>query len=286
MSRGRPGVGVLVLLALAGSAGGQDDEPRTTPSTAELSREFSDPLTTLPQVFVQEILTPQSFGTSAVTQRFVVRAIIPRIPRFSLLPFVQLVRPTLQVVTVPTGRGHETRTALGDLQLFDFAVLPVSDLVRDLYVGVGPAFVFPTATDDRAGQGAWQVGPGGAALYKGVPGVLLGVLVQNPISFAYTSPRRQAVDALLVQPVALAYLGKGFYVKSADSTWTFGWRDGSPTLIPLSIGVGHVTVREDMPPINVFVSGEWTVFRDAAPVAPEVSVRFGLTMAFPRLRGW
>lgn len=279
-------VAVLLLAALAAPAAGGDDAEPPASSSADLAREFSDPLTTLPQIFVQEVLTPESYGTKAVTQRFVVRAIVPRIPRFSLLPFVQLVRPTLQVVTVPTGRGGETRTAFGDLQLFDFAVLPTAHVVPDLYVGVGPVFVFPTATDARAGQGAWQVGPGGAALYKGIPGVLLGVLVQNPISFAYTASRREPVSSLLVQPVALAYVGKGFYVKSADSTWTFGWRDGSPTLLPLSVGIGHVTVREGLPPLNVFVSGEWTVHREHAPVAPQVSVRLGLTMAFPQLRRW
>lgn len=283
----RLGIAFLVLLVPAGRARGQDEhaEPRPS-SSAELARDFSDPLTTLPQLFMQEILTPESHGTDAVTQRFVMRAIVPRIPRFGLLPFVQLVRPTLQVVTVPTGRGGGTRTALGDFQLFDFAVLPTARLVPELYVGVGPVFVFPTATDDLAGQGAWQIGPGGAALYKGIPGVLLGALVQNPISFAYTSPRRRPVSSLLVQPVALAYVGKGFYLKSADSTWTFGWRDDSSTVIPVSIGIGHVTVREGLPPLNVFVSGEWTVYRDAAPVAPEVSVRLGLTIAFPDLQPW
>jgi hypothetical protein len=47
-----------------------------------------------------------------------------------------------------------------------------------------------------------------------------------------------------------------------------------------------VTVREGLPPIDVFVSDEWTVFRDAAPVTPEVSVRSGVTVAFPQLRRW
>jgi hypothetical protein len=37
----------------------------------------------------------------------------------------------------------------------------------------------------------------------------------TPISFAYTSPQRQPVNTLLVQPIVLAYVGHGFYVKSA-----------------------------------------------------------------------
>ena len=42
--------------------------------------------------------------------------------------------------------------------------------------------------------------------------------MQNPISFAYTASDRDPVSTLLVQPIVLVYLGRGFYVKSADAT--------------------------------------------------------------------
>jgi hypothetical protein len=45
-------------------------------------------------------------------------------------------------------------------------------------------------------------------------------------------------------------------------------------------------LREDLPPINLFVSGEWLVHRENAPVAPQTTVRFGLTVAFPDWRPW
>src|SRR5215510_11792929 len=84
-----------------------------TPSSrkAKLAEEFSDPLTTLPQLFIQNAYTPVNFGTAAPTNRVIVRAIIPRLPEYSLFPFVQLIRPTFSVVTVPTGKGSGTRTA-------------------------------------------------------------------------------------------------------------------------------------------------------------------------------
>jgi hypothetical protein len=153
-------------------------------------------------------------------------------------------------------------------------------------MGVGPTFVFPTASHRTAGQGAWQVGPAFAAIYKGVPGLVLGCLVQNPISFAYTSSSRDAVSTLLFQPIVLAYVGRGFYVKSADSTWTRGWHPRSPRLLPLSPGIGHVTVRPSWPPINVFASYEWLTYRRHAPVAPTSTFRVGVTMAFPEWRPW
>lgn len=251
-----------------------------------LAEEFSDPLTTLPQIFVQDVFTPANFGTDASTNRVIARAIVPRIPKFSLLPFAQLIRPSISLVTFPTGKGRGTETAFGDFQLFDLAVLPWPDHSSGLYMGAGPVMIFPTATDDRAGQGAWQAGPAFAALYKGLPGVIFGGLIQNPISFAYTSGNRPSVSTLLVQPIVLAYLGKGFYAKSADSSWTMSWHSGTPTLIPLSFGVGYVHLREGEPPINLFVSGEWTAYRQFAPVAPQTTVRFGVTVAFPDYRPW
>jgi len=269
------------------SVGPSPDEEEGTNRRRTLAEEFSDPLTSLPQIFVQDAYTPSSFGTEAAANRVIVRAIVPRIPRFSLLPFVQLIRPSIQLVSVPTGRGRGTTTAFGDFQIFDLLALPWPGRSSGLYMGVGPVMIFPTATDDRAGQGAWQVGPAFGAIYKGLPGFIFGALVQNPISFAYTAGDRPAVSTLIVQPIALAYLGKGFYVKSGDAAWTMGWRAGTATVLPISLGLGWVHVREGgLPPINLFVSGEWTAYRDRAPVAPQTTVRFGLTVAFPEYRPW
>ena len=142
----------------------------------------------------------------------------------------------------------------------------------------------PQPTNLRAG--AWQVGPAFGAIYKGIPGILLGGLLQNPISFAYTSSDRRPLSTLLVQPILLKHLWRGLYVKSADATWTIGERAGSGTTLPLSFGLGYVIPREGSPPINVFVSGQWMAYRQDAPVAPQTTVRFGMTIAFPEWTRW
>ena len=272
-----------VLCCHVPAACAQDEDEADLTSREKLAREFTDPLTTLPQVFMQDVYTPANFGTEAQTNRAIFRAIIPRIPRFTLLPFVQLVRPSFFLVTVPEGKGSATRTEFGDMQLFDAFVLPWRP-VEGLTIGVGPTFVFPTATHELAGQGAWQVGPMLGALYKGTPWLLAGCLIQNPISFAYTSPDRQPVSTLLFQPLLMAALPHGWYVKSADASWTLSWRQGTATLLPLSFGIGRVLLREGLPPLNFFVSGEWMAYRQFAPVAPQTTVRFGMTIAFPELR--
>jgi hypothetical protein len=274
---------VLLLVAAAAWA----EEPASASSrAARLAEEFSDPLTTLPQVFLKDEYIPTSYGTEAQANRVVARLIVPRVPRFSLLPFVQLIRPSFSLVTFPTGRGKGTRTAFGDMQLFDLAVIPWPGRESGFMWGVGPVFIFPTATDERAGQGAWQVGPALGAIYKGIPGILLGTLIQNPISFAYTSNRRPAQSTLIVQPILLAHLWRGVYVKSADASWAIGWHQGAARTFPLSLGLGYVWLRGSGPPLNFFVSGQWLVYRENAPVTPQTTVTFGVTVAFPDWRPW
>ena len=62
--------------------------------------------------------------------------------------------------------------------------------------------------------------------------------------------------------------------------------DGDATLLPVSLGLGYVMLRDGLPPINAFASGEWTAYRRHAPVSPAWTVRLGVTVAFPHWRPW
>jgi len=247
--------------------------------------EFTDPLTPLPQIFVQDAYTPSNFGTDVQTNSAVTRLIIPRVPRFSIFPFDQILRPSFSLVTVPYGTGKHTRTEFGDMQLFDLALMPWPSETSGFKLGLGPTFVFPTATSRSAGKQAWQAGPAGALAYTGIPGLLAGFLVLNPISFRYTSPNATPQSTLEFQPVLLYQVWNGWYVKSADSTWTVNWRRKTPTMLPLSFGVGRVLVRGRLA-INFYVSSEWMVYRQNAPIAPQTTIRFGLTVGLPWLKRW
>ena len=210
---------------------------QTTLSAEEkLEQDFNDPLTTLPQVLVRDSYTPANYGPctprscvrNAETNQLIIRPLIPRIPPNTLLPFVQLVRPTFALVTVPSSRGG-TRTEFGDLPMFDAAVLPWPDRKKTgLLIGVGPTFVFPTATSKSAGQGAWQAGPAFGGIYTGIPGLLIGFIAQNPISFAYTSPKRPPQNTFEFQPVFALHLWDKWFLRSADANWTMGWHRHSP----------------------------------------------------------
>src|SRR5262249_27782205 len=148
---------ILFVLVVCGghpypaSAAGKSDGDETSGSSAtelaaaKLADEFSDPLTTLPQLFLLDASTPTTYGIRGYTNRATARVIVPRLPRFSLFPFVQLIRPSISLVTLPDAKGGP-QTAFGDMQFFDLAVLPWPERESGLLLGIGPVFVFPTAS--------------------------------------------------------------------------------------------------------------------------------------------
>jgi hypothetical protein len=85
-------------------------------------------------------------------------------------------------------------------------------------MGMGPTFVFPTATSKSAGQGAWPAGPAFGAIYARIPGVLMGFVVQNPISFAYTSPNEPPLNTLVFQPVIALHLWDKWFLDRQRQT--------------------------------------------------------------------
>jgi hypothetical protein len=295
---GMPLCGLLVILRLTVPAIAFA-QSETTPASFEseqlkLERDFTDPLSTLPQLIVRDSFTPANYGPctqaaclrNAETNQVIVRPLIPRVPPNSLLPLIQLIRPTFALVTTQSSRGG-TRTEFADLPLFDLVALPGLDTEKSpLLVGVGPTFVFPTATSKSAGQGAWQAGPALGMVYRGIPGLLMGFIAQNPVSFAYTSPDRPPQNTLEFQPVLALHLWDKWYLRSAEANWTMGWRRHSSTMLPLSLGLGRTFVRPGLPPMSFFVTGQWMLYRQYAPIAPQTTINFGLTVAFPDLRNY
>ncbi len=290
MNRCGPLFSILLVILLVTATVIGFARAQTSPATAEsqeerLEQDFTDPLTTLPQLVVRDSYTPTNYGTNVQTNQLIIRPLIPRIPPRTLLPITQLIRPTLALVTVPSSRGG-TRTEFGDLALFDLAVLPWPKRSSGFLIGLGPTFVFPTATSKSAGQGAWQAGPALGAIYRGIPGLLVGFIAQNPISFAYTSPGRPPQNTFQLQPVFALHLWGKWYLRSAEANWTMGWHSHSPTMLPLSLGLGRTFVRKGLPPMSFFVTGQWMLYRQFAPLAPQTTINFGMTMAFPQLRDY
>jgi len=245
-----------------------------------LAREVDDPTAILTQLQLINLYTPRNFQSSAQTNIINMKPIIP-IQAFSLFPFQQIIRPTFVLQQLATSSSSSTMTELGDIQLFDLFVSNWPDPTKTGFGwAIGPTFVFPTGRVRSAGAHSWDVGPAAAAKYLGVPHLLVGFLFQDPISFAYTNSSARPQSQMEFQPIVSYTLGHGWYVKSADSTWTVNWRHGSSTTIPISLGFGRAWKLGGLQ-INTWTSGEWTTYRQYTNITPIYTVRFGIYLLFP-----
>jgi hypothetical protein len=252
-------------------------------SVEELTTDANDPTAILAQLKLEDDYTPDQFGTQAAPNTIQIQPVIPVRP-FSLIPVQQLLRPTFKVNTIAYGSGPATNTQFADTQFFDLFISRwPNPLTTDLRWGIGPYFVFPTATTRAAGSGTWQAGPAFATTYRGIPGLLLGGLLQQGTSFSYTSPDRKPVTQLTFQPFIVYQLGSGWYLRSRDATWTFNLRRNTSTEIPMSAGIGKVWKLGEDRDLNISLAGEWMVYRQFDPQTEQFTLKFQVTIILPRL---
>jgi hypothetical protein len=196
------------------------------------------------------------------------------LPEYRWIRFPQLSVLTIPVAgTVPLPQG--TVTGFGDLRFVDIAVI---DAGHRLLFGIGPTFVFPTASEEVTGQGKWQAGPAAAAAFAPEKW-LIGFVAQNPISFAGDS-NRPAANALFLQPFITYQLGRGWYLRS-EPLMIFDW-ETDKQLLPINLGIGRV-FKIGPRYVNCFVEPAWNVAHDGP--APSYAITFGFSLLYPNFWG-
>jgi hypothetical protein len=261
----------------------QDAVSGPAESEESLADRATDPTAYLTQVKIKDEYTPVNYGTNAQPNTLLLRPVFAVRPHL-LTPLEQLIRPTIQVVTVPQGKGASTSTAFGDMQLLDLLVLPWPDSkATGFRWGIGPYSVFPTSTTDLTGQGSWQAGPAAAFSWEVVPRLKIAALMQQATSFAYTSSRSSPVTSLTFQPILTYGLGRGWYLKSSDATWTFNLRHKTSTEMPLSAGAGKVWKLSGGYALDFSAAGEWMAYRQFSDRAEQFTLEFQLGLLLPEL---
>jgi len=258
---------------------GQSTPP---PGNESLTLKANDPTASLTQFEVKDEYTPSEFGTNAQPNTLTLRGILAVYPR-GPLNLEQLIRPTFQIETKPLGKGAATRTGFGDTQLFDLFVMPwPNSRETGFRWGVGPYFVFPTASWHGAGQGAWQLGPAWAFAYRRIPHLVISALFQQATSFAYTSSRRSPVSSLTFEPLITYELPDEWYLASNEATWTWNFRHNTSTSIPFSAGVGKIFRLSDGLALKTEITGEWMLYRQFDPQEEQFTLKFKLGLLFPK----
>ena len=258
------------------------DPPSAPVSEDTLADEVYDPVATLTQIQLKDEFTPAEYGTNAQPNTLQFRSVFAVRPHL-FTPLEELIRPTIQVVTVPRGKTASTTTALDDMQLFDLFVIPFPDVKKTGFRwGIGPFFIFPTSTSQFTGNGAWQLGPALGFAWQ-LDRLKFSWLFQQSTSFAYTSSHSVSVSSIQIQPLLTYDLGRGWYLKSADANWKINFRHKSSTEIPLSAGIGKVWNVGQGYSINAALSGEWMTYRQFSSQTEQSTLNFQLSLLLPQL---
>lgn len=258
-------------LLLAAAAGAQEVEKKTetpAPTQANLVRQANAPVSDLLQIRFQDSYAPAFQGAHGQGNVFLINPIIP-VPEFAAFPYTQLLSLAIPAaITTPQGV-----TGFGDLKLLDFVLVSRDP---EFVWGIGPVFIFPSASDRTTGQGKWQAGPAAGAAYdRG--NLTIGVLAQNPISFAGENDRSYT-NFLILQPFVTYQLGAGWFLKTEPSM-LFNWRTHGKTL-PVNLGVGRV-FKIGTQAVNCFVEPFWNASHDGP--APSYGITFGFSLLYPNI---
>ena len=265
---------VLLGIGIGAGIAQADNGSATSPTQSDLVNEANAPISSLFQVRLQDVYAPAFQGQLHGQGNLFSIAVGMPVPQYRLLPFPQLSLLTIPAaVTLPLPLG--SLTGFGDIRFLDIAVI---DAGHSLLFGVGPTFVFPTASDLTTGQGKWQAGPAAAAAFAPRKW-LLGILAQNPISFAGDATR-PAANALFLQPFITYQLGHGWFVRS-EPQMVFDW-ETNKQLLPVDAGVGRV-FKIGPQYVNCFVEPAWNVSHDGP--APRYAITFGFALLYPDFWG-
>jgi hypothetical protein len=105
--------------------------------------------------------------------------------------------------------------------------------------GVGPSFIFPTASSDALGAGKWQIGPAALGLYMGKEWIVGGLLNQW-WSFAGDS-KRPDTSSMNLQYFVFYLLPDAWQVGMSPNIQV-NWKakDDNKLTFPIGIGVGKL----------------------------------------------
>jgi hypothetical protein len=150
---------------------------------------------------------------------------------------------------------------------------------KDFVWGIGPAFVFPTATDSRLGTEKWSVGPTiGFAAQRGK--WLFGAVFINIWSVAGDSSR-SSVNAFTATPFVSYRLGNGWFVESSPEILA-NWKAdrNNRWIVPMGAGFGKV-FRINNSPVVIRAASFYNVERPTN--AAKWEIRIGFDFVFKKL---
>jgi hypothetical protein len=277
---------VVIVFAMplwAADAPAKEGEAETK-SLTELNKQLTNPISSLWSLSFQQnnYMLDMGPGESHWNSNLNFQPVLPvaLTENFNLIT-----RPVMTLFnSVPHPDSHnpsdiDRTTGFGDTVLMEL-VSPSPKLAGNWLLGLGPTFIFPTASSQYTGQDKWQVGPAALVGYLSQKWIL-GALVQNWQSFGGSGDRR--TNQMNLQPIAAYFLPNGWsigYSGNVLANWKAD-KAGDVWTVPLGLGISKV-VKLGPLPVKLQLAGqymvhhpdiggqEWNIQLQVAPVIPKL----------------
>ena len=166
-----------------------------------------------------------------------------------------------------------TQSGLGDLDVFFAYLFDTGNPARSF--GIGPQFVFPTATEDATGTGKYQAGL--AAVYFDASSAKFqwGGLLTYRTNVGGENDRADT-SVFAAQPFYFIQMGGGYYFRGAP-VWVFDL-ENETYHVPVGLGFGKVFKSRNTV-FNVFAEPQVTIL-DKGVGQPQFQLFVGFNMQF------
>jgi len=146
--------------------------------------------------------------------------------------------------------------------------------VGGLILGVGPVFLYPSATDSLLGTEKWGAGPTGLVL-KQTGGWTYGILFNQIWSYA-GDDHRDYVSSTFLQPF-LSYTTKTHTTFGLNTESTYDWHNSQWT-VPINLSITQLLKFGKMP-VSMALGVKY--YAEGPSGAPDWGIRFVVTPLFP-----
>ncbi|MEO8350100.1 MAG: transporter [Chthoniobacteraceae bacterium] len=169
---------------------------------------------------------------------------------------------------------NRSQDGLGDTTQ-SFFLSPKKPGPGGLIWGLGPVFLYPTATQDLLGTGKFGLGPTFVGLVQ-KKGWTVGVLA-NQIWSVAGNDDRQNVNSMFLQPF-VSYTTKTHTSFTLNTESTYNWDDSQWT-VPLNLMVSQV-LRIGKQPVSIQLGARY--YAETPSGGPEWGLRLNFTLLFPK----
>lgn len=273
---------VLSVAQDEGESENSDNQTASSMSLQELSSEIINPLAKIWRIDFENdtIYNTGDIGKKVWTNTLTFR---PRLP-VSLDKWILVVEPQIPFIdtqpkfeeSILRGITVQHRTGMGDTIL---ATILGRKIGKDLEFGLGPSFIFPTATKKVTGQGKWQAGPA-ATLFYAPTGWTIGITPQVWWSFAGDNDREET-NQMEIQYVIAKHFKNGWNIRSRPTIKAdFKADDGDKWNVPVGGGISKLFKLGGKLPVLFAVEAQYSVIKQDT-FGPEWTLVSDITVVIP-----